>query len=243
MIGELEQKTNRRFKNVDDFEDYINAIDNGGYDSEDLIFKGWLYKLNTPDFKKNSSQYARSTDFKHDIVEYLGNNCYILTSNCFINCFKHFTKKDYTQEFLAFIRTEQRRSNVMTSARFQPLCRKYNINIGCFDGTRINPRNITQRNIAFRILNNHFSLIWKSDGISFNQAIEELKDNFKIIAKVIFDKHVERFIKYEYEPKNVQSQLTSVIVYDMKTFNTDRASLMLIVRIDLVQFQVNIFEI
>ena len=76
MIGEIEQKTNIRFQIVDDFGAYINAIDNGGYDSEDLIFKGWLYKLNTPDFKKvNSSQYARGTDFKHDIVEYLGNNC------------------------------------------------------------------------------------------------------------------------------------------------------------------------
>ena len=44
LIGEIEQKTNIRFKTVDDFETYINAIDNGGYDSEDVIFTGWLYK-------------------------------------------------------------------------------------------------------------------------------------------------------------------------------------------------------
>ena len=43
LVGEIEQKTNIRFKNVDDFENYINAIDNGGYDSEDVIFTGWLY--------------------------------------------------------------------------------------------------------------------------------------------------------------------------------------------------------
>ena len=42
LVGEVEQKTNIRFKNVDDFESYINAIDNGGYDSEDVIFTGWL---------------------------------------------------------------------------------------------------------------------------------------------------------------------------------------------------------
>ena len=32
IIGEIEQKPNIRFKNVDDLETYINAIDNGGYD-------------------------------------------------------------------------------------------------------------------------------------------------------------------------------------------------------------------
>ena len=53
LVGEIEQKTNIRFKNVDDFDSYINAIDYKGYDSEDVIFTGWLYKLNTPDFKKS----------------------------------------------------------------------------------------------------------------------------------------------------------------------------------------------
>ena len=50
LIGEIEQKRNNRFKNVDDFETYINAIYNGGYDSEHVIFTGWLYQLNTPEF-------------------------------------------------------------------------------------------------------------------------------------------------------------------------------------------------
>ena len=43
LVGETEQKTNIRFKNIDDFERYINAINNSGYDSEDVIFTGWLY--------------------------------------------------------------------------------------------------------------------------------------------------------------------------------------------------------
>ena len=90
----------------------------------------------------------------------------------------------------------------MTSARVQPFCRIYNINIGCFDGTRINPRNITQRDTALKIHNNHFCLIWKSDGISFNQIIEdELKSKFKVVDNVITDKHVKSFIKYDYKPK------------------------------------------
>ena len=85
MVGEIEQKTNIRFKNDDDFETYNNVIDNGGYDSEDVIFTEWLYKLNTPEFLKvNRSQYARGTDYKQDFVEYIGKSCYIPTNgNCF----------------------------------------------------------------------------------------------------------------------------------------------------------------
>ena len=70
LIGELEQITNIRFKSVDNFENYINAIDKGGYDSDDVIFTVWLYNLNTPEFEKlNRSQYRRGTDFKQAFVE------------------------------------------------------------------------------------------------------------------------------------------------------------------------------
>ena len=101
LVGEIEQKTNIRFKNVDDFEIYINAIDNSGYDSEDVIFTGWLYKINTPEFKKvNRSQFGRGTDFKQDIVEYIGNNCYIPKSGkCSIKCINYFTKKIKQKKF------------------------------------------------------------------------------------------------------------------------------------------------
>ena len=36
------------------------------------------------------------------------------------------------------------------------------------------------------------------------------------------DKHAKGFSKYEYKPKNVQSRLTNMIVYDFETCNTDR---------------------
>ena len=111
----------------------------------------------------------------------------------------------------------------MTSARSQPFCRKNNINFGCFNGTRINPRNNTQRNTALKIPNNHFCLNWKSRNFTFNQGIEdELEPNFKVVDNDISDKHDESFIKFEYRPKKVQSQLTNLIVYDIENFNTDR---------------------
>ena len=41
IIGPVEHKTNIRFKNMDDFERYINAID-VDYDSEDVTFTGYV---------------------------------------------------------------------------------------------------------------------------------------------------------------------------------------------------------
>ena len=223
-IGPVEHKTNIRFKNMDDFERYIIAIDID-YDSEDVTFTGYVYKINTPHFKVvKRSAYGRSTNYMQEIVEYHGQNCYIPTSGrCFIKCINYFTKKEYTKQFSTFIRTQQRRSNVMTSARIQPFCKKYSINIGCSDGTRINPRNLSQRDISLFVYNNHFCLIWKSNGISFSQAIEELKNNFKVVDNVISDKHVKSFIQYEYNPKKVKSPLTNIVVYDLETFNKNRA--------------------
>ena len=93
----------------------------------------------------------------------------------------------------------------MTSARVGSFCRKYNINIGCFDGTRINPRNLSQRDTSLLIHNNHFCFIWKSNGISFDKAIKELKGNFKVVDNVISNKHIKSFIKYDYKPKKAQS--------------------------------------
>ena len=224
IIGPIEHKTNIRFKNMDDFERYINAIDID-YDSEDVTFTGYVYILNTPHFKvAKRSAYGKGTNYMQEIVEYHEQNCYIPFSGmCFIKCINYFTKKDNTEEFLTFIRSEQRRSHVMTSARIQPFCRKYNINIGCFDGTRINPRNLTQRNASLFLYIIHFCLIGKSNGISFDKAIKELKDNFKVVDNVISDKHVKGFIKYEYNPKKVKSPLTNIVVYDLETFNKIRA--------------------
>ena len=82
----------------------------------------------------------------------------------------------------------------MASARIRPFCRKHNFNIGCFDGTKINPGKITQRNISLFIYNIHFCLIWKSSGISFNKAIEELKMNCTFVDNVISDKHVKSLL-------------------------------------------------
>ena len=132
--------------------------------------------------------------------------------------FFYFTNKDYTEEFVTFIRTAKYRSGVMTSARIQPFCRKHKIKKGCYDGYRICPRNNTKRDTSIFVYNKRFCVIWKSSGISFNQAIQEVKENFKIFDNVVSDKHNKFFVKYEHKTKKAQSPLMNIIVYDLETF-------------------------
>ena len=93
-------------------------------------------------------------------------------------------------------------SNVMTSARIQPFCGKNNIIIGCYDAFRVCPRNFTLRNTRLKRHENHFCLFWKSVAISFDKAIKELKYNLKVVDNVISDKHIKKFINFEYEPRS-----------------------------------------
>ena len=94
IIGHNELETNSRFKNMDHFESYMNTI-NVDYDSEDVIFTGYFYKLNTPQFNVvKRSAYGKGTNYMQKIVEYHEQNCYIPTSGmCFIKCINYFTKK------------------------------------------------------------------------------------------------------------------------------------------------------
>ena len=224
QVGDQIRQTKIRFRNMDDFEAYINSIDQD-YDSDDSIFNGYIYKINTPQFKKiNRSQFGNGCDFKHEIIEYKGNNCYIPTKGyCFVKCINYLTGQDYKEQYLEFIRNETRRSNIMTKARIQPCLRKMGIDLCYYNGKEIWPRNTTERNKALFLYNNHFCLIWKSHGVSFNQAIQELKTNFKLVNNYITEENVNSHFKYEFIPKKIDSHLTNFIVYDLETHNTDRA--------------------
>ena len=223
-VGDQIRQTHFRFRNTNDFEAYINSID-AGYDADDSIFKGYVCKIDTPQFKKvKRSQYGNGCGFDKIFIEYRGNNCFIPTKGyCFIKCINFLTGQNYKQQYLDFIRNEKRRSNIMTKARIQPFCRVNNNNLGYWDGERVFPRSVTNRDSALFLFNNHFCLVWKSEGVSFNQAIEELKDNFKLVDNFITEENVNSDFKYEFIPKKIKSHLTNFIVYDFETHNTDRA--------------------
>ena len=89
---------------------------------------------------------------------------------CFIKCVNFSTGGNYREQYFDFIKIEKRRSTIMTMPRIQPLCGGNIINLGDFDETRDFPRSVTERNKTLRLSNNHFCLIWKSQGVSFIQA-------------------------------------------------------------------------
>ena len=62
-VGDQIRQTHIRFRNINDYEAYINAIDQD-YDADDAIFNGYIYKLNIPHFNKISrSQYRNGCSF------------------------------------------------------------------------------------------------------------------------------------------------------------------------------------
>ena len=90
----MNTKTIIRFKNKDDFQSNKNAKD-FDYDSEEVTFTGYVYKLNPPQVSVvKRSAYAKGTISMQENVEYYGQNCCILTSGmCSIKRFNYFTKK------------------------------------------------------------------------------------------------------------------------------------------------------
>ena len=223
-VGDQVRQTHIRIRNISDYEAYINSIDKE-YDSEDAIFNGYTFKINTPQFNLvERCQYGNGCDFKHEIVEYQGIKCFTSTKGyCFVECFKFLKGKDYKQQYQAFIRNEKRRSIIMTKARIQPFCRANNIIIGFYDGTRVFPRTVTDRNNALYLYNNHFCWIWKSKNVSFNQAIKEMKDKFIIVDNYITEENVSSYFKNDFIPQKIETHLTNFFVYDLETHNTERA--------------------
>ena len=104
-VGDQIRQTNIRFRNMDDFEAYINAI-HESYDAEDAIFNGFIFKLNTPQFNKvNRSQNGNGCSFDKIILENRGNSSFIPTKGyCFVNSNKYLTSQDYKEGYLDFIR-------------------------------------------------------------------------------------------------------------------------------------------
>ena len=108
-------------------------------------------------------------------------------------------------------------------ARIHPCLRKLGIDLGYYNGETVFSRTITNRDSDLYLYKNHFCLIWKSQGVSFNQAVQELKDNFKMVDNFITEENENSHFKYEFIPKKIETHLTNFIVFDLETYNTDRA--------------------
>ena len=98
VIEPVEHKTNIRYRNIDDFETYINSIDID-YNIEDVTFTGYVYKLNTPQINiVKRTAYAEGTIYMQEIVEYQGQTVkyqlldYVLSNVIFISLKKTIQK-------------------------------------------------------------------------------------------------------------------------------------------------------
>ena len=67
-IGDQIGQTHIRFRNFPDYESSINVIDQV-YDSEDALFNGYIYRLDSSEFiKVNRSQYGNGCDFNMKLL-------------------------------------------------------------------------------------------------------------------------------------------------------------------------------
>ena len=209
-----------RFRTLYDFEAYIEKIDDK-YEGEDVIFDDKSIEYDIPEFKPvKRSNFGKGTNLLSDIAEFHGNNCYIPTSNnCFLKCINYLTGKDYKTEYSEFSQNENRRKNVTTTARIQPFASQHGIDI---DGRQIKPESVKERRKCLYLNKNHFCVIW---GNSLKESVEELEANFRFIDNSVSDFNIDKYSKYEFTPKTVESQLNNICIYDIETFNRDRAVL------------------
>ena len=111
----------------------------------------------------------------------------------------------------------------MTSAKIQPFCKKYNINLGVYNINQqeILPRYVTERRLCLIIHENHFCVIWKTKNTSFTNAIKELEDNFKYEDNQISDNILKQVQEYKFPISNEKNCLYAVFAFDLETANVD----------------------
>ena len=90
----------------------------------------------------------------------------------------------------------------MTLARSQPCLINLGSEVGYFNG-RKRPRNFQDRSEALFLYNNHFCLIWKSQAVSFIEAVEKLKPKFKMVYNYKTEANVDGYFNYEFTLKKL----------------------------------------
>ena len=213
---------NNFFKNAEALDKWIEKINDNYDETLNITFTGELIKYTKTFSKVKRSDYGTGCDSFKKIVEYRGNLCYIPEENeCFRKCLEFINKKDFSQQYLDFIKESQRNKNIMTSARIQPFCTKYNINLGAYNinQPKILPRSVTERRICLFIHKNHFCVIWKTNKTTFTDAIKELEDNFEYEPNQISDNILKQVIEYKFPSSYEKDCLFGVFSFDLETVN------------------------
>ena len=77
-------------------------------------------------FKRvNMAEHGRGADEFNDILDYDGENSFITSGNGFsLKCILYTFKKHFPKDYVDFIKSYQRRTNVMTRCRIQQFCKR-----------------------------------------------------------------------------------------------------------------------
>ena len=174
---------NAFFSNRDALIERIEKINERYDESVPISFTGLVIKYTKSFNKIRRSYYGAGCDSFKKIIEYRGVLCYIPEENkCFRKCLEFISNKDLSEEYRDFIKNSKTTKNIMTSAKIQPFCKKYNINLGVYNINQqeILPRSVTERRISLYIHENHFCLIWKTKNTTFINAIKKIRRQFQI---------------------------------------------------------------
>ena len=215
---------NAFFSNRDGLIERIEKINERYDESVPISFTGLGIKYTKSFNKIRRSYYGAGCDSFKKIVDYRGVLCYIPEENeCFRKCFEFISNKDLPEEYRDFIKNSKTTKNIMTSAKIQPFCKKYNINLGVYNKNQqeILPRSATERRICLYIHENHFCLIWKTKNTTFTKAIKELEDNFKYEANQKSDNILKQAQEYKFPISNEKDCLYAVFAFDLETANVD----------------------
>ena len=215
---------NAFFSNRDALIERIEKINERYDETVPIIFTGIVIKYTKSFNKIRRSYYGTGCDSFKKIVEYRGVLCYIPEENeCFRKCLEFIYKKDFTEKYHDFIKNSKTTKNIMTSAKIQPFCKKYGINLGVYNINQqeILPRSVTERRLCLIIHENHFCVIWKTKKTSFTAAIKELEDNFKYEANQISDNILKQVQEYKLPISNEKDCLYAVFAFDLETANVD----------------------
>ena len=99
-----------------------------------VLFSGYMMKYTMVFNQIKRSNCGKGCDAFNNILEYKGQLCYIPTGNaCLRKCLDYFYKRDFSNEYKEFILDSDRCKNSKTSAKIQPIFRKYNIKQGVYN--------------------------------------------------------------------------------------------------------------
>ena len=219
--GEID--TNRFFKNSDELAKFLDKISDKYDDHPSIYYTGNIYTYFRIFKQVNRSEYGRGANEFNNILEYQGNNCYIPNGNgCFLKCINYISDKDFSIEYLEFIKSYRTRPSVMTRCRIPEFCERYKMDIGIYDlnRKRILPRTVKQKNICVYIHKNHYCVIWKKNRKdSLLNGVKEIENNFRYVKNKIKENNLKQRILYRLPKHETIDQLENVFVFDLETHN------------------------